>query len=113
MTHEEYATHVGEFTGEMLEVTRAKNADYSAGTDDAMRNYYELSAASGATPVQAWMVLMMKHVTAIMRYAKDGRVSSESIHGRFVDLANYAMLGDALVKDLASREAAELRRAAT
>jgi len=103
MTHPDYAAHVLAFTEEMRAVTAAKNADYSAGTDDAMRNYYELSQASGCTPFQAWMVLMMKHVTAIMRYSKDGKVSSESIHGRFVDLANYAILGDALVKDLAAK----------
>lgn len=105
MTHEDYAKHVQEFTDEMRAVTEAKNADYSAGTSDAMRNYYELSQASGCTPFQAWMVLMMKHVTAIMRFSKDGRVSSESIHGRFIDLANYAMLGDALVNDLQTKGA--------
>lgn len=100
MTHEEYAAHVLKFTEEMRDVTRAKNADYSAGTDDAMRNYHELAQATGITPVQAWMCLFMKHVTAVMRYAKTGSVSSETIHGRFIDMANYALLGDALVADL-------------
>lgn len=100
MTKEEYQRHVTEFLTEMRAITEAKNVDYSAGHDDAMANYYELSNASGVTPFQAWMVLMMKHVTAIMRYSKVGSVVSESIHGRMVDLANYAMLGDALIKDL-------------
>jgi hypothetical protein len=88
----------------MRDVTAAKNADYSAGSDDAMQNYYELSNASGCTPVQAWMCLFMKHVTAVMRYAKTNSVSSEAIHGRFVDMANYAVLGDALVKDLEAKK---------
>lgn len=103
MTTEEYQNHVKEFLTEMKAVTDAKNPDYSAGTTDAMANYYELAAAAGITPVQAWMCLMMKHVTAIMRYAKVGSVTSEPIHGRFIDLANYAMLGDALVNDLAKK----------
>lgn len=103
MTKDEYQRHVIEFLAEMRAVTEAKNVDYSAGQDDAMANYYELSSASGVTPFQAWMVLMMKHVTAIMRYSKVGSVVSESIHGRMVDLANYAMLGDALIKDLIER----------
>lgn len=103
MTHPEYAAHVLAFTDEMRAVTAAKNADYSAGTDDAMRNYYELSQASGCTPFQAWMCLFFKHVTAVMRYSKDGKVSSESIHGRMIDIANYAILGDALIKDLAAK----------
>src|SRR4051812_29053603 len=100
MTKVEYAGHVSAFLAEMKAVTEAKNADYSAGQEDAMANYYELSAASGVTPVQAWMCLYMKHVTALMRYAKTGSVSSETIHGRFIDMANYAVLGAALVKDL-------------
>lgn len=103
MTHEEYADHVLEFTDEMRAVTRAKNADYSAGTNDAMRNYYELAQATGITPVQAWMCLMYKHLTAIKRFVKTGSVSSEAIHGRFIDVANYAMLGDALVYDLTTK----------
>lgn len=104
MTKSEYSEHVRDFLAEMKAVTDAKNVDYSAGQDDAMANYYELSSASGVTPFQAWMCLMMKHVTAIMRYSKAGEVVSEPIHGRFIDLANYAMLGDALVKDLAAKK---------
>jgi len=100
MKHSEYADHVKKFTDEMIDTTSKKNPDYSAGTEDAMGNYYEVSNATGVTPVQAWMVLLMKHFTAIMRFTKTGMVSSEAIHGRFIDLANYAMLGDALVKDM-------------
>lgn len=101
MTTQEYADHVREFLAEMKSVTDVKNVDYSAGQSDAMANYYELSLASGCTPFQAWMVLMMKHVTAVMRFSKVGSVASEPIHGRLIDLANYAMLGDALIKDMA------------
>jgi hypothetical protein len=100
MTHDEYARHVAEFTAEMAELTRAKNADYSAGTDDAMNDYHSASARCGVTPVQAWAVLLMKHVHAVERFVKTGTLFSESVHSRLVDLANYAMLGDALVKDM-------------
>jgi hypothetical protein len=103
MKHRAYAQHVQKFVGEMKRVTKAKNADYSAGTDDAMANYYEVGDAAHVSPLQAWMVLVAKHLTAIKRFIKDGRVDSESIHGRFIDLANYGMLGDALVKDLRER----------
>ena len=100
MTHDEYARHVAEFLEEMRAVTCAKNADYSAGTGDAMNDYKSASLRCGVTPVQAWAVLLMKHVHAVERYVKTGELSSESIHSRLVDLANYAMLGDALAKDL-------------
>jgi len=104
MTHAQYRDHVTAFLQEMKAVTDAKNTDYSAGTDDAMANYYELAGAAGITPRQAWMCLMMKHVTAIMRWVKVESVASEPIRGRFIDLANYAMLGDALARDLEARQ---------
>lgn len=107
MTHGEYADHVKEFIAEMADVTSKKNPDYSAGHQDAMANYYELAAAAGVSPIQAWMCLTMKHVTAVMRFVKQGKVTSEPIHGRFIDLANYAMLGDALVKDMAKKEVSD------
>ncbi len=105
MTHEEYAEHVRQFVAEMTQVTKAKNADYCAGTDEAMNDYYSASERANVTPVQAWAVLFMKHVHAVERFVKTGTVSSEAIHGRFIDLANYAMLGDALVKDMEAKSA--------
>lgn len=104
MTRDEYARHVAGFTREMAELTAAKNADYSAGTDDAMNDYHSAAARCGVTPVQAWAILLMKHVHAVERFVKTGQLSSETIHSRLVDLANYAMLGDALVKDLEAKK---------
>lgn len=100
MTMADYERHVGDFLHEMCAVTTAKNQDYSAGQINALASYYELANAAGVTPFQAWTVLMMKHITAIMRYSKVGSVASESIRGRFIDLANYAMMGAALVEDI-------------
>lgn len=101
MTHDDYRRHCQEFLAEMLQVTRSKNPDYSAGTDDAMNDYKSAAARLGVTPFQAWAVLLTKHIHAVERFVKTGKLSSESIHSRLIDLANYAMLGDALVKDLA------------
>lgn len=100
MTYEEYQAHVKKFLGEMQYVTAVKNRDYSAGTDDAMNSWYSIAERTNITPIQVWYVLLSKHVQAIERYVKIGQLSSESIHSRLIDLANYAMLGDALVKDL-------------
>lgn len=103
MTHEDYAKHAKAFTSEMLAVTAAKNPDYSAGTDDAMNDYYSAAERVGITPTQAWFVLLCKHVHAVERYVKTGQLSSETIHSRLIDLANYAVLGDALAVDVVSR----------
>lgn len=104
MTHQDYAAHVLAFTEEMRAVTAAKNADYSAGTDDAMDHYHSGAEEAGITPVQVWFVLLTKHYQAIRTFVRTGSVESESIQGRFIDLANYAMLGSALVKDLKPSE---------
>ncbi len=104
MTHDSYATHVQAFLAEMDAVTKAKNADYSAGTKDAMDHYHSGAEEAGVTPVQVWFIMLMKHYQAIRRYVREGRLDSEPIHGRMIDMANYAMLGDALVNDLTNRE---------
>lgn len=104
MTMDEYAQHVNGFLAEMRAVTEAKNPDYSAGSNDAMAHYHDAAVEVGVTPLQVWLVLLTKHLQAIRRYARTGTVSSEAIRGRFVDVANYAMLGAALVEDLARRD---------
>lgn len=100
MTHDEYARHVDAFLAEMREVTTRKNADYSAGSGDAMYDYRHTAEELGCSPREAWAVLFMKHVHAVLRWVKVGSVESEPIRGRFIDIANYAMLGCALDKDL-------------
>lgn len=105
MKHEEYKIHVAQFLNEMADVTMAKNPDYSM-NDDAMNNFKAISTLLGGgviTPQVVWAVLVGKHITAIMTHMAQGKsLKSETIHGRFIDLANYATLGDALVKDLAN-----------
>lgn len=108
MTHDEYAEHVKKFTGEMQALTAAKNADYSAGSSDSMYNFKTAGDRAGTSALQAWWVLTTKQLLAIERFVKDGKVSSESIHSRFLDMANYAMLGDALVVDLEIERQANL-----
>lgn len=102
MRHDDYAEHVIDFTDEMRKVTSDKNHDYSV-RDDAMDNFKLIGEALGCSPRLVWSVLWMKHVTAVINHMAKGKtLRSETIHGRFIDLANYALLGDALDKDLAA-----------
>jgi hypothetical protein len=113
MTHDEYKIHIAKYLNEMAEVTASKNHDYSV-RDDAMDNFKLIGEMLGISPRLVWSVLWMKHVTAVINHmAKDKSLRSETIRGRFIDLANYSMLGDALDKDLASspeNEAEEFER---
>lgn len=112
MRFDDYAEHVTDFTSEMTEVTGKKNPDYSVGDDDAMGNFKIIGEDADVEPLTAWAVLFFKHVTAIMSYVRKGKLMDESIHSRFIDLANYCMLGDALVKDLANEDREEMIREA-
>ena len=87
-----------QFHKDMESIVAVKNPDYSVNAD-TMSNYKEIARFLGIPPRVVWAVLFMKHVTAISRYVRDGRVSSEPIRGRFLDAANYCVLGSALISE--------------
>lgn len=99
----DFDEHAGRFMSQMADIMAAKNPDYSTEADDAMSNYYEIARIAGVSPQQAWLVLFSKHLTAIMTWAQGRDLKSETIEHRFIDAANYAVLGAALAKDLATR----------
>jgi hypothetical protein len=55
---------------------------------------------NGVTALQAWGVYFYKHVSAVWRFLKDGKVESEPIEGRIYDVINYAILLALLVKEM-------------
>lgn len=75
-----------------------KNHDYTAASQDALANFKMVAAMLGLKPRQVWAVYFMKHVMAVMAWAKTGKVESEGLAGRFVDLVNYAALGEAIYR---------------
>lgn len=76
-----------------------KGDDYARPDEDGLSNFKEVATELGITPMQVWGVYFLKGVKAITRFARDGRVSSESINGRFTDARNYLLLGQALLKE--------------
>lgn len=49
--------------------------------------------------MHVWAVYFNKHVTAVLTFARTGKVESEAIRGRFLDIATYAILGAALADE--------------
>lgn len=50
--------------------------------------------------MQAWAVYFMKHVAAIVSYAKDPNIpQAEALDGRFADAKNYLDLGYAIMRE--------------
>jgi hypothetical protein len=77
-----------------------KGHDYQGADADRLVNFKDASRAAGVTPLQAWRVLLEKHLTAIKSYDETGRAASQSMRERFVDLVNYGILGLAIVHDM-------------
>lgn len=86
------------FDEDCVRVLLKKGNDYAAG-GDRLANFKRLSERLGLSPIQVWGVYFIKHVDAILEFAKAGKVESEPIRERFVDARNYLDLGLALVED--------------
>jgi hypothetical protein len=80
-------------------VLDAKGQDYTVGQNDTDRlyNFREGARAAGISPTQVWWVYFWKHLTAVQRYVKEGKVDSEGIKGRILDCVNYLILLNKIV----------------
>jgi len=78
-----------------------KGQDYTRGKDDLDRldNFKEAALQNGVSIAQAWGVYFYKHVAAVWKFVKDGRVESEPIEGRLHDVINYAILLLLIIKE--------------
>lgn len=85
-----------------------KGNDYTRGKGDLDRtdNFKVAAENSGVTPYQAWGVYFYKHVSAIWRFLKDGKVESEPIEGRVHDVINYAILLLLLIEEAKAKSRA-------
>jgi hypothetical protein len=99
MKAEQFAGVVDTLLDEVRGALACKGQDYQGQSADRLANFYEMAALAGTTPLQVWLVLVGKHLSAIKNYAETGVAASQSIHERFMDLATYAVLGDALAQD--------------
>lgn len=79
-------------------INRTKGNDY-AGDEDALRNFKEVAARTGMTPLQCWGVYFSKHIMAIETFISDGKVESEPIGGRIDDCITYLHLLHGLLKE--------------
>ena len=107
MSYKQFEAHTEEFVSQMRSIMSVKNKDYSVEDGDSMSNYTEIARWLGIPPRVVWGVLFFKHVTALSRFIRDGRVESEGVMGRFLDAANYCVLGSALVKSEETAVASE------
>ena len=65
---------------------------------DRLANFKRVASAMGVKPLQAWLCYCLKHVDSISTFVRTG-FESEGFRSRAVDVANYAILGAALVQE--------------
>jgi len=85
----------------MSRITRAKNADYTGGSDDPFSNFRQVESLGIASTEQGFLTRMVDKVARISSFVKQGtlQVKDESVEDTLLDLANYCILMAAYLKD--------------
>jgi len=104
MTPANFDTFTRVFMGSMEEILLTKGHDYTGGSDDRLRNFKQIARSIGVKPLMVWYIYFMKHIDSVSTFMQRGELKSEPIRERFLDIANYAILGAALAKDLEEAE---------
>lgn len=73
---------------------KSKGMDYTQGqwAKDRLANFHDAAEDAGTSVLQAWSILVSKHLHAVRRFVKEGKVESEPIAGRVHDVINYMIL---------------------
>ena len=101
MNQQDFTEFTRVFNEEADKILVAKGNDYSI-DQDRLANFKRLAAALSLDPFVIYAVYTAKHCEAILTWVRHGKLESESLRSRFIDLRNYAILGAALAKDLSS-----------
>jgi len=92
MRHAELLALASSLLDEARSTLDSKNRDYSRGEDDALSQFRQFAEAAGVDPKVVWSVFFNKHLSAIMRHVRDGKVESEPIRSRLIDAIVYLVL---------------------
>lgn len=103
MKHGDFESFASKFVKGMENLLVAKGGDYSTDTD-RLSNFKEQAKLLGVPARVIWAVYCHKHIDAVDRWVREGKLTSETIRSRFLDLANYALLGAALAEDFNSED---------
>lgn len=75
-----------------IRTNETKGKDYAPGTD-ILANFYRVAQVTGVDALVVWGVYVTKHVEALNAYVTTGKLESEPIDSRIVDVIVYAALG--------------------
>ena len=95
MNRSDFLKFYEETTNKMLDITVAKNHDYSGfGGDDPFANFRVVENCGIASVEQGFLTRMMDKVSRINSFVQQGvcNVKDEKIEDTLIDLANYSIL---------------------
>lgn len=104
MDKDDFNALVATMQSSQRDLLQSKGDDYTRHDPDRLANFKKLATDLDIQPLTVWAVYAGKHWDAIMSYIKTGKVESESILERFLDLQNYLYLGYALYKEIADED---------
>lgn len=112
MNKQEYMKFHEAFTTKMLEIARAKNADYTGSSEDPFANFRAVENLGICSTEQGFLTRMMDKFKRITSFVQKGvlQVKDESVEDTLMDLANYCILMAGYIKSQKqSSEEAEIK----
>ncbi len=94
MNKAEYMAFHEKCCARMIEITKAKNADYTGEGDDPFANFSRVEAMGVTSVERGFLVRMLDKVSRITSFVQKGilLVKDESVEDTLLDLANYSIL---------------------
>lgn len=102
MTKQEYMDFHAECCRKMIEVTKAKNADYTGTSDDPFANFSRVEIVGICSTLQGFLTRMFDKFSRITSFVQKGvlEVKDESVEDTLLDLANYSILMAGYIKSI-------------
>ncbi len=94
MRKSEYLEFHAAMCQRMIEITKAKNADYTGEGDDPFANFTRVEVLGITDTTRGFLVRMVDKLSRITSFAQKGilEVKDESVEDTLLDLANYSIL---------------------
>lgn len=97
MNYPEQLNCVNEFFNECLALQKTKGKDYTT-NGDVFYNIKTTAEECEITPEKVLWIAFRKHYIAVQQYIRSGKLESESIKSRLIDIANYVSLLAAFIE---------------
>jgi len=83
-----------DFIKDTFKLADAKRIEYTEGhfEENVLWNFESVATKLGLTSIQVLSVYLLKHISSLLNYFKDGTTYSEPITERIKDIINYLIL---------------------